>query len=279
MVFVLDEFERFAQRPRQTLLYTLLDFMQANETPIAVIGITSRLDAIELLEKRVKSRFSQGQILFNYFKTVEELLAVFSLVLTIPEKTSRGVSLEYSWNDSVKKLLSDDRFSALITKHFDYYKDIRWFYNLINVALTLVNSNHPYLVCEDFEYSSEVLCADPKAELIKGLSTVEVGLIVSLNRLLEQESPQLSAQHVYQEYKTYSERNAAAAVSWSIAQLAFSHLLQIGLFLSEGNEVNTSYVAPSTLFRLAVDSQVLVETITGMKLPTALVKWGSKWLE
>ena len=63
VVFVLDEFDRFAERPKQKLLYNLFDLMQQPNVTMAVVGLTSRLDPIDLLEKRIKSRFSNRQIL------------------------------------------------------------------------------------------------------------------------------------------------------------------------------------------------------------------------
>jgi origin recognition complex subunit 4 len=49
----------------QTLLYNLFDIAQSRAAPIIVIGLTTELDVVESLEKRVKSRFNhrQGSIL------------------------------------------------------------------------------------------------------------------------------------------------------------------------------------------------------------------------
>lgn len=58
MVFVLDDFDGFARRSKQTLLYNLLDALQASRVRAAVVGVTARVDCVELLEKRVRSRFS-----------------------------------------------------------------------------------------------------------------------------------------------------------------------------------------------------------------------------
>ncbi|KAK9866078.1 hypothetical protein WJX84_011676 [Apatococcus fuscideae] len=58
VVFVLDEFDLFAKGTRQTLLYNLLDAMQATDMQAAVVGMSCRLDVMEMLEKRVRSRFS-----------------------------------------------------------------------------------------------------------------------------------------------------------------------------------------------------------------------------
>lgn len=63
MVVILDAVDLFALHARQALLYCLLDTAQScrvgqGHNGIAVIGVTTRIDTINLLEKRVKSRFS-----------------------------------------------------------------------------------------------------------------------------------------------------------------------------------------------------------------------------
>jgi len=57
LVFVLDDFEKFACHPQQSLLYSLFEL--CNLERILIVGLTMRTDVVELLEKRVKSRFSQ----------------------------------------------------------------------------------------------------------------------------------------------------------------------------------------------------------------------------
>lgn len=62
VIFVLDEFDLFTSHPRQTLLYNLFDIAQARKAPIAVLGVTTKIDVAERLEKRVKSRFSHRYV-------------------------------------------------------------------------------------------------------------------------------------------------------------------------------------------------------------------------
>jgi origin recognition complex subunit 4 len=62
VIFVLDEFDLFTTHPRQTLLYNLFDIAQARKAPIVVLGLTTRIDVVENLEKRVKSRFSHRYV-------------------------------------------------------------------------------------------------------------------------------------------------------------------------------------------------------------------------
>ncbi|KAJ1503793.1 hypothetical protein HMI56_001952 [Coelomomyces lativittatus] len=61
-VIVLDHVEHFTRHARQSFLYALLDTTTHSFSPpwtLAVIGVSTNLDLPHLLEKRVKSRFSQ----------------------------------------------------------------------------------------------------------------------------------------------------------------------------------------------------------------------------
>lgn len=70
VIFIIDEFDLFATHPRQTLLYNLFDIAQSRKAPIAVLGCTARLDVVEMLEKRVKSRFSHRYIYLSLPKNL-----------------------------------------------------------------------------------------------------------------------------------------------------------------------------------------------------------------
>ena len=56
IVFVLEEFDLFCEHHNQTLLYDLFDSVQSKTAPILVVGVSARIDVIELMEKRVQSR-------------------------------------------------------------------------------------------------------------------------------------------------------------------------------------------------------------------------------
>lgn len=113
VIIVLDSFDKFTEHARQALLYCLLDTVQscrgeladnhtdpADQLPVAkvtgergkatasrkecgllVIGITSRIDCLTLLEKRVKSRFSHRVLRINSCYNVPDLLRFFKRIL------------------------------------------------------------------------------------------------------------------------------------------------------------------------------------------------------
>lgn len=71
VIIVLDEFDLFVSHPRQTLLYNLFDIAQARKAPVAVIGLTTKVDVTEMLEKRVKSRFSHRYVFVPLPKSLD----------------------------------------------------------------------------------------------------------------------------------------------------------------------------------------------------------------
>ena len=95
VIFVMDEFDLFAQHPRQTLLYNLFDIAQSRKAPIAVLGLTTRIDVTNSLEKRVKSRFSHRYVhlkLATTFTAFQEICK--ACLLLHPEQLSvqeRGI--------------------------------------------------------------------------------------------------------------------------------------------------------------------------------------------
>jgi origin recognition complex subunit 4 len=112
VIFVMDEFDLFATHPRQTLLYNLFDIAQSRKAPIAVLGLTTRIDVTNSLEKRVKSRFSHRYVhlrLATTFTAFQEICKACLLVQ--PEQLSveeRGVLEGGTKSTPAKKLKQSD---------------------------------------------------------------------------------------------------------------------------------------------------------------------------
>jgi origin recognition complex subunit 4 len=107
VVFVLDEFDLFTTHPRQTLLYNLFDIAQARKAPIAVLGCSARVDVSDLLEKRVKSRFSHRWMHLSQARSLsafEEIAKAALLVreLDSDEKQSISSKTRIGWNDYIE---------------------------------------------------------------------------------------------------------------------------------------------------------------------------------
>lgn len=127
-VVILDAFDLFAHHARQSLLYCLLDTVQSckvgqGSNGVAVAGITTRIDTINLLEKRVKSRFSGRMIrtapprdsLF-WINTSRRLLST-----PVDESDEWGAL----WTFAVHTFLEDRRVVDTLKDTFALTRDVR----------------------------------------------------------------------------------------------------------------------------------------------------------
>ncbi|PVI06254.1 hypothetical protein DM02DRAFT_552771 [Periconia macrospinosa] len=106
VIFVMDEFDLFAQHARQTLLYNLFDIAQSRKAPIAVLGLTTRIDVANSLEKRVKSRFSHRYVhlsLARTFSAFQDMCKANLLIHADQLSIAERAILEPSLNSPAKK--------------------------------------------------------------------------------------------------------------------------------------------------------------------------------
>ena len=95
VIFFLEELDRFVYHSRQTLLYNLLEISQTSTVGIAVIGLTTQITTRELLEKRVRSRFSQRIRLINRPTSIESFWDVCRTNIFIDDPQD---DLSKEWN-------------------------------------------------------------------------------------------------------------------------------------------------------------------------------------
>jgi origin recognition complex subunit 4 len=131
-IIILDAFDLFALHPRQALLYCLLDTVQgcrtsASNKGLAVVGLTSRIDAINLLEKRVKSRFSGRVIRTAGISTVQQWLALTRRALcpqtSIVQQDDVTKEWDSAWEKQVSELLGDRAVVDAIKDTIGFAKD------------------------------------------------------------------------------------------------------------------------------------------------------------
>ncbi|KAM3585391.1 uncharacterized protein V6R79_016670 [Siganus canaliculatus] len=209
VLFVLDEFDLFAHHKNQTLLYNLFDVSQSAQAPVAVVGLTCRLvsashpptpspdprpglidvsfssqDVLELLEKRVKSRFSHRQIHLlsdgTFSQYVDRVQAQLSLPDDFPDQ-----KFAQDWNAGVKTLCEDKPVQDALQRHFSSSKDVRSLQRLLMWCLSRVSVSRPAIRPADLLEASRLCFADAKANMLHGLSILELCLIIAMKHLDE----------------------------------------------------------------------------------------------
>jgi origin recognition complex subunit 4 len=128
-IVILDAFDLFALHARQSLLYCLLDTVQScragnGNKGVAVIGVTTRVDTINLLEKRVKSRFSGRMLRTAAAIGLDTWIDAARKLLSSPihGQHEEWVNL---WTASVEKFLADPKVIKIFHETFALFRDAR----------------------------------------------------------------------------------------------------------------------------------------------------------
>ncbi|XP_046846096.1 origin recognition complex subunit 4-like isoform X2 [Xenia sp. Carnegie-2017] len=184
ILFILDEFDLFVFHKNQTLLYNLFDISQSAQNPVLVIGLTCRLDVVEHLEKRVKSRFSHRQIQFFNDFMFGDYIDIFRSIVAVPPNFSNKATAK-AWNKSIETLCTDSRFRDVLYENYTYDKSIQGLHLLMNSPVLFLSRENPILLTEDFEEARKGLNVDHKCVMLLGLSVLELCLLVTMKYLVE----------------------------------------------------------------------------------------------
>ncbi|BBN01040.1 origin recognition complex subunit 4 [Marchantia polymorpha subsp. ruderalis] len=268
LVFALEEFDLFAQRPKQCLLYNLLDAMQSTTSQIAVVGISARLDADQLLEKRVRSRFSHRKFLFLP-PSVEDATRLLQDVLTLPSDSQYAKA----FNMHTKKLFEKESLKCLISKFTEVDLSPQSVLDLGFRALCNINRDTGLLTEDNFKKASLILRPKPKLETLKGLSVLELYLLVVMNRLEGQNREVYNFNTIFHEYERLCGlHNTCDKYSRQVSQRAFEHLLDRELINYAERFTTVEY----TPVKLLISSQELKDGLHSNSVcPTILHQWFS----
>lgn len=268
VIFILDEFELFASHPRQTLLYNLFDIAQSRKAPIAVLGLTTRIDVAESLEKRVKSRFSHRYVHLSSPKSFPAFIEVCKAALEIDEallsdeereitdrvseldaEDAAGTALD-AWNAAIDGVLSSEIVAALLHRIYFTTKSVNdLLAALLNPITTLPLSASTYTAIQDHIVSSlgpRLSPPDSKLTLLASLSTLQLALLICAARQTTIHSTEtVSFNLAYEEYKLLASKakiQAAASGAmgaggrlWSkdVAKDAWMDLVDMGLMMDD----------------------------------------------
>ncbi|KAL8728220.1 MAG: hypothetical protein Q9181_005420 [Wetmoreana brouardii] len=194
VIFVIDEFDLFASHSRQTLLYNLFDVAQSRNAPIAVIGLTTRIDIVESLEKRVKSRFGQRYVYLFHPRTFDAFQNICRSLLISQEAAARPLhdrlgneaaqvrKLRATWNGYVNALFEDDmQFQSYVGHLYGRSKCVSSFQS---ASLLPIISLSPSYIPQVSSFAGQLLLPpDSKLQLLPSLSDLELALLIAAARL------------------------------------------------------------------------------------------------
>ncbi|NWU44376.1 ORC4 protein, partial [Hylia prasina] len=280
VLFVLDEFDLFVHHKNQTLLYNLFDISQSAQTPVTVIGLTCRQDILELLEKRVKSRFSHRQIyLMNSFD-FKEYIKIFKKQLSLPADFP-DEAFAQKWNNNVQHLSEDKTVQDVLQNLFQHSKDLRSLHLLLMLAVSAVTAQHPLLTPADLQEARRHHSSDSRANIVHGLSVLEICLIIAMKHLNEvYDGEPFNFQMVYNEFQKFIQRKAHSMYNFEkpVVMKAFEHLLQLEL-VQPLERPSVRAQREFLLMKLLLDSRQIMEALQLYpNCPTDVKQWAASSL-
>ncbi|XP_052805981.1 origin recognition complex subunit 4-like [Mya arenaria] len=277
ILFVVEEFDLFAFHRNQTLLYNLFDISQSAQTPICVLGVTCRLDVVELLEKRVKSRFSHRQLHLFTSLTFEEYQQLFVSVLSLgPDFPDQKHASQ--WNKSMQALSRDASVVDVLKKQYEMSRDVRSLKQLMMYPVCQLCGDHKWLAAGDFQDAMQISATDSKAAMLHGVSILELCLIISMKHLNDiYDGEPFNFEMVYKEYQKFAQRRSSMQVfDKPVVLKAFEHLIALELVRplesTGGTRVQKEYRLMSLLVH---PSQVLTALQKYPNCPTEISQWAS----
>ncbi|KAI9893261.1 MAG: hypothetical protein M1814_000389 [Vezdaea aestivalis] len=193
VLFIIDELDLFANHPRQTLLYNLFDIAQARKAPIAVLGLTSRINVVESLEKRVKSRFSHRYIhipqpdLAGYWAICRSALVVTDEEVAALSNnhvlcSSAASELRANWTAMIDDLYKrSEAFKSHVERHFTS-GSVGSF--LSDTLLPISSTTLSTLPLSGIAFLAQPLSApDSKLSMLSGLPDLALALLIAGARL------------------------------------------------------------------------------------------------
>ncbi|KAG1450972.1 hypothetical protein G6F56_008206 [Rhizopus delemar] len=238
---------------------------------MAVIGLTCRLDALDLLEKRVKSRFSHRQIYLFSTATFDGFMEM--------AKDTFIVKGFRDFNTAVEELFNNPVMIGIVRKIYDVSKDIRLFHKIAFYPVTKLYTQLDLSV-DDFVKSNGAQRTDAKTELLQGMPLLELIMIISMKKLLEKEITIFNFQMVYDEYKEFMTQTQVKGQGFgmklykrAVALKAFENLQLFELV----TPIDSAGKCPKEyrMAKLMLERAQITDAVLKYDCPAIVKKWGS----
>ncbi|XP_020106325.1 origin of replication complex subunit 4 isoform X1 [Ananas comosus] len=269
-IFVLDEFDLFTQG-KQRLLYSLLDALQTLTSQAVVIGMSCRLDADQLLEKRVRSRFSNRKLLFIP-PSADEMQRLIEHLLYLPKDSGLPTKFVTEFNSRLSNIISDKKFKEIVNSISAVDGTISNLLTFLFRAVSYMDVESGFLMMENFKSAELCMQKQPKIDCLQaGASVLDLYILVCMNRLEIKERNSYNFTSIMKEYKAIHDAyKTSDNYAFTVCLRAFEHLLDqelIGFVDSKGHNQSIDFRP----VRLLISSRELYEGLKSNPLSPAIL--------
>lgn len=274
IIFIVDEFHLFVEQSNQALVYNLFDIVQSSRNTISVVGLTTRLDIMEGLEKRVKSRFSHRQILFYPPSSLENFNIIIKNALTPKKESDVDKNDLMKFTENLDNFISkSENFKRIVQSVYSIDRSIRRIFRILLNSVVLLDENNCELNEQELIRAFEEDILDQKVILLNTLSRLDVGLLVSMKKLVSREQYLFNFEMVYDTYQAFGCVHGLG-VKKKIAFKSFEYLQSLDLMIPHDTLKNCP--KEYKMYRLALSEDSITDAIQRIDaIPFALKRWGS----
>ncbi|KAI1108092.1 origin recognition complex subunit 4 C-terminus-domain-containing protein [Nemania sp. NC0429] len=301
VVFIIDEFELFATHARQTLLYNLFDIAQARKAPIAVLGLTTRIDVVESLEKRVKSRFSHRYVYLSLPRSLPAYWDICKQGLVVDKEDLVAEGFDTSlqgldefhlyWDKKIEALRQTPAFEDHLEYQYYTTKSVSGFLTSCIQPLSALSTSSLDLALPSRPEAITLEPQESKLQLLAALSDLELALLISAARLdIVAHTDTVNFAMAYDEYSAQMGRQRVQTASsgllalgggarvWSrgVAVVAWERLVWLGLLIPAGIGGRSNAAHGGLEGKMWRTDVSLEEIPAAVELPGFLAKWCSQ---
>ena len=264
VIIVLEDFDCFCHsKVKQSLLYNLFDLMHVKDARFVVVGVTTKPDASELLEKRIKSRFQLRKIVVSPPDSLDDMIRIIESIICSGEqpeaskgtRAKKGVKSQPSLVGTIRDVLG----SKELRQQWSLYRDLglstRDFATSALSALVNVKSE------QDIEHALVNCChafartasGDVSAinVLIPALAIREHIVLIGLLKLHQDRKRPKCFVHALKEIESFEKKGSVAGTCRHSKRAywhAFQGLVRMGLIEMVEYTGVSSAVAPPPMF-------------------------------
>ena len=269
IIFILENFDLFTKHKNQNLLYSLFDITQSNSCPISVVGITARLDVIELLEKRVKSRFSHRQLYLATDYTFSDYLDLVYQLL------DPSFIQDQDWSQHIRDILSHSSVLSSLKQVYCSSKSLFVLQNFFTTPIARLRRKGYRFDPQDFADSWKRINLDTQVVMLSNITLLEKCVMVSASKLYEQNpKAKLNFDTIYHEYEKFTKQSSSIdQFSREMALRAMGHMLELGFICQVGGAQAKRSKETMSIGLLVTKEQVKKGILDPSVCPTDVMVW------
>ncbi|EPQ59267.1 hypothetical protein GLOTRDRAFT_70551 [Gloeophyllum trabeum ATCC 11539] len=287
-VIILEAFDLFALHPRQALLYCLLDTAQScrvgdDMKGVAVIGVTTRVDTINLLEKRVKSRFSGRMLRTASPRRLTDYIAVARGALTTPPPDNIKAE-EWSplWNKAVEQFLADRATREIFNETFALTRDVSVLSRILTATIVGLTPLNPFPTAVQLTSAVAEQRCPPRLSFLQSLSYPCMCLLIAATHARTSGHDAFTFEMLHETFRDQVRTSLSAPVQvegggigmMKCTREAFEYMIRVRAFVMSGP--SSSNVAKEFGKYRCMAEREEVKKIVDRLGQTNLKKWFSK---